>query len=192
MALATIGQSATVEYQGITLEGRTQALMGGVDCLRSGNESRDHPHGGGEGKTPLGMPGQRPLGNGMGKDAKDKIFRRNDYQASEEEVNHVKAQTLKSDQQLDANISKRASKQSAHSRRKKTVLKTWSRWCTIIPDFIGLTIAVHDGRKACTGYITENMVGHRLGEFAPTRTFRGHTIKEEEAPKKAAALLSYY
>jgi small subunit ribosomal protein S19 len=51
---------------------------------------------------------------------------------------------------------------------------------------IGLTIAVHDGRRHVAVYITENMVGHRLGEFAPTRTFRGHTIKEEEAPKKAA------
>ena len=74
----------------------------------------------------------------------------------------------------------------ATESKKKTVIKTWARWCTIIPDMIGLTIAVHDGRRHVPVYITENMVGHRLGEFAPTRTFRGHTIKEEEAPKKAA------
>ncbi|MDD5190052.1 MAG: 30S ribosomal protein S19 [Dehalococcoidales bacterium] len=72
----------------------------------------------------------------------------------------------------------------------KTVLKTWSRWCTVLPEMIGLTIAVHDGRRHVPVYITENMVGHRLGEFAPTRTFRGHTIKTEateKAPAPAAA-----
>ena len=57
---------------------------------------------------------------------------------------------------------------------KKSVLKTWSRASTIFPDFVGHTIAVHDGRKHVPGYVTEDMVGHKLGEFAPTRTFRGH------------------
>ena len=57
---------------------------------------------------------------------------------------------------------------------EKRVLKTWSRASTIFPDFVGHTIAVHDGRKHVPVYITEDMVGHRLGEFAPTRTFRGH------------------
>ena len=56
----------------------------------------------------------------------------------------------------------------------KQVLKTWSRSSTIFPDFVGHTIAVHDGRKHVPIYITEDMVGHKLGEFAPTRTFRGH------------------
>ena len=57
---------------------------------------------------------------------------------------------------------------------KKVVLKTWSRSSTIFPDFVGHTIAVHDGRKHVPVYVTEDMVGHTLGEFAPTRTFRGH------------------
>lgn len=57
---------------------------------------------------------------------------------------------------------------------KKQVLKTWSRSSTIFPDFVGHTFAVHDGRKHVPVYITEDMVGHKLGEFAPTRTFRGH------------------
>ncbi len=57
---------------------------------------------------------------------------------------------------------------------KKTVVKTWSRSSTIFPDFVGHTIAVHDGRKHVPVYVTEDMVGHKLGEFAPTRTFRGH------------------
>ena len=55
----------------------------------------------------------------------------------------------------------------------KVVIKTWSRPSTIMPDMIGLTIAVHDGRRHIPVYITENMVGHKLGEFAPTRTYRG-------------------
>ena len=57
---------------------------------------------------------------------------------------------------------------------KKQVLKTWSRASTIFPDFVGHTFAVHDGRKHVPVYVTEDMVGHKLGEFAPTRTYRGH------------------
>ena len=58
---------------------------------------------------------------------------------------------------------------------KKSVLKTWSRRSTISPDFVGHTFAVHNGNKFIPVYVTENMVGHKLGEFAPTRTFRGHS-----------------
>ena len=58
--------------------------------------------------------------------------------------------------------------------REKRVIKTWSRRSTIIPEFVGHTLAVHNGNKFIPIYITENMVGHKLGEFAPTRTFRGH------------------
>lgn len=57
---------------------------------------------------------------------------------------------------------------------KKGVIKTWSRASTIIPDFVGLTIAVHNGKQFVPVYITENMIGHKLGEFSPTRNFRGH------------------
>jgi small subunit ribosomal protein S19 len=58
---------------------------------------------------------------------------------------------------------------------EKKIIKTWSRRSTIIPDFIGFTFAVHNGRKFIPVYVTENMVGHKLGEFSPTRTFRGHS-----------------
>lgn len=58
--------------------------------------------------------------------------------------------------------------------KKKTVIKTWSRASMISPDFVGQTIAVHNGNKFIPVYVTENMVGHKLGEFAPTRTYRGH------------------
>jgi small subunit ribosomal protein S19 len=63
---------------------------------------------------------------------------------------------------------------------QKQVLKTWSRDSTVFPDMVGHTIAVHDGRRHIPIYITENMVGHKLGEFAPTRTFRGHTARGGE------------
>ena len=63
---------------------------------------------------------------------------------------------------------------------KKTVIKTWSRRSTIFPNFIGYTIAVYDGRKHVPVYIQEDMVGHKLGEFAPTRTYRGHAADDKK------------
>jgi small subunit ribosomal protein S19 len=65
---------------------------------------------------------------------------------------------------------------------EKKIIKTWSRRSTIIPEFIGYTFAVHNGKKFIPIYITENMVGHKLGEFSPTRTFKGHA-RSEKAPK---------
>jgi len=64
--------------------------------------------------------------------------------------------------------------------QKKTVIKTWSRASTITPDFIGMTFAVHNGNKFIPVFVTENMVGHKLGEFSPTRTFRGHADKKKK------------
>ena len=66
---------------------------------------------------------------------------------------------------------------------EKSVIKTWSRRSTVIPEMVGHTVAVHNGKKFVPIYITENMVGHKLGEFAPTRTFKGHTTKTEKAAK---------
>ena len=70
---------------------------------------------------------------------------------------------------------------------EKKVIKTWSRRSTVIPEMVGHTIAVHNGKKFIPVYITENMVGHKLGEFAPTRQFKGHTTKAEKAAQIAAA-----
>ncbi|MCE7949004.1 MAG: 30S ribosomal protein S19 [Chloroflexi bacterium CFX4] len=64
-------------------------------------------------------------------------------------------------------------------RNEKRVIKTWSRASTIFPQMVGHTIAVHDGRRHVPIYVTENMVGHKLGEFAPTRTFRGHIVEKK-------------
>src|ERR687898_670757 len=69
----------------------------------------------------------------------------------------------------------------------KKVIKTWSRRSTVVPEMVGHTIAVHNGRKFIPVYITENMVGHKLGEFAPTRSFKGHTTKSDKAAAVAAA-----
>ncbi len=66
---------------------------------------------------------------------------------------------------------------------ERIVIKTWSRRSTIIPEMVGHTIAVHNGRKFIPVYITENMVGHKLGEFSPTRTFKGHTGRTERAAR---------
>jgi small subunit ribosomal protein S19 len=94
------------------------------------------------------------------------------------------------DQRLLARI------EDMNSRREKRVLKTWSRASTVTPEFVGHTLAVHNGNKFVPVYVTENMVGHKLGEFAPTRLFRGHSGKlsadkkatlEGAAPAPAAA-----
>jgi small subunit ribosomal protein S19 len=70
---------------------------------------------------------------------------------------------------------------------EKRVIKTWSRRSTVVPEMVGHTMAVHNGKKFIPVYVTENMVGHKLGEFSPTRTFKGHTTKTEKAAATAAA-----
>jgi small subunit ribosomal protein S19 len=74
--------------------------------------------------------------------------------------------------------------EAARRGNTRTVIRTWSRASTIMPEMVGLTIAVHDGRRHVPIYISENMVGHKLGEFAPTRHFRGHTSKTEKATQQ--------
>ena len=73
--------------------------------------------------------------------------------------------------------------QLMNENNEKKVLKTWSRASTIFPDMVGHTIGVHDGRKFVPVYVTEDMVGHKLGEFSPTRTFRGHAGEKSSAKK---------
>ena len=77
--------------------------------------------------------------------------------------------------------------QAANATGSKKVIKTWSRRSTIIPDAVGLTFAVHNGRKFVPVFITENMVGHKLGEFAPTRTFHGHSGDKKAKVTKGAS-----
>ncbi len=76
--------------------------------------------------------------------------------------------------------------QTARQAGDRKVIKTWSRRSTVFPEFVGMTFAVHNGRKFVPIYVTENMVGHKLGEFAPSRTFHGHTPADKKAPEGVA------
>jgi len=76
--------------------------------------------------------------------------------------------------------------QEARQSNDRKVIKTWSRRSTVLPDFVGLTFAVHNGKKFIPVYVTENMVGHKMGEFASTRTFHGHTPADKKAGGEAA------
>ena len=91
------------------------------------------------------------------------------------------ARSIKKGPFCDGHLVKKV--EAAKGSGKREVIKTWSRRSQILPDFVGLTFAVHNGKKFVPVYVTENMVGHRMGEFAMTRTFHGHT----PADKKAAA-----
>ena len=83
---------------------------------------------------------------------------------------------------VDDHLPKKVDK--ANETNSKAVIKTWSRRSVITPDFLGLTFAVHDGRKHVPGFVTEAMVGHKLGEFAPTRTFRGHDKDDRKGRRR--------
>lgn len=93
------------------------------------------------------------------------------------------ARSLKKGPFIDASLLKKV--EEAQASRNKKVIKTWSRRSMIVPDMVGLTFAVHNGRKFVPVFVTENMVGHKLGEFAPTRTFKVHS-GDRKADKAAA------
>ena len=97
------------------------------------------------------------------------------------------ARSLKKGPFVDGHLQEKV--EALNSRNEKKVVKTWSRRSTIVPDMIGHTIAVHNGKKFIPVYVTEQMVGHKLGEFSPTRTFKGHAVKAalERAAGVAAA-----
>jgi len=82
---------------------------------------------------------------------------------------------------VDHHLMKKVEKQNREGTKK--AIKTWSRRSMVIPDMIGHTFDVHNGRKFITVFVNENMVGHRLGEFSPTRTFKGHPVKKSETSK---------
>ncbi len=91
------------------------------------------------------------------------------------------ARSVKKGPFVDGHLTKKVTEQSAGS---KSLIKTWSRRSTITPDFIGLSFAVHNGKKFIPVFVTENMVGHKLGEFSPTRTFHGHAADKKSKLKK--------
>jgi small subunit ribosomal protein S19 len=93
------------------------------------------------------------------------------------------SRSLKKGPFTDDHLLKKVSEMNAKNEKK--VVRTWSRRSTIMPEFIGHTLAVHNGKKFIPVYITENMVGHKLGEFSPTRTFKGHASKVDKAGRPA-------
>ena len=95
------------------------------------------------------------------------------------------SRSLKKGPFVDASLMKRIEVMNASGDKK--VVKTWSRRSTVVPEIVGHTLAVHNGKKFIPVYVTESMVGHKLGEFSPTRTFRGHTTKTEKAARIAAS-----
>jgi small subunit ribosomal protein S19 len=90
------------------------------------------------------------------------------------------ARSIRKGPYVDANLDKKVSA-IAEGKAKKGVIKTWSRRSTITPDFVGQTFAVHNGNKFIPVYVTEYMVGHKLGEFSPTRNFKGHSGTKKES-----------
>ncbi len=92
------------------------------------------------------------------------------------------ARSVKKGPFVDGHLMKKV--EVAVASKDKRPIKTWSRRSTVLPDFVGLTIAVHNGKQHIPVYITENMVGHKLGEFSLTRTFKGHAADKKAAPGK--------
>ena len=95
------------------------------------------------------------------------------------------ARSIKKGPFVDLHLMKKV--ETAQKTNDKRPIKTWSRRSTILPDFVGLTIGVHNGKQHVPVYVTENMVGHKLGEFSPTRQFKGHAAKADKAAAAAPA-----
>ena len=111
---------------------------------------------------------------------KGQVKIRKDFaETSSDEIQQLKAE-MQDLKELNARMMKMLKKiEDMNKQGEKRVIRTWSRASTVFPQMVGHTIAVHDGRRHVPIYITENMVGHKLGEFAPTRTYRGHTYREK-------------
>ena len=177
---ACIGQVGNLDHENVHIgkAGRTRHMGIRPTVRGSVMNPNDHPHGGGEGRAPVGRPGPvTPWGKPAlgyktrkGKNPTNKfiIKRRNSQKGGNEMSRSIKKGPF-----VAPELYKRV--EELNKAGEKKVLKTWSRASTIFPSFVGHTIAVHDGRKHVPVYITEDMVGHKLGEFVPTRTFRGHS-----------------
>ena len=175
--MATIGQVGNLDHENVSdRQGRARALEGlPADRARHGHESRrpsdGRRRGQGQGQPPDDAVGQADQGlqdaarraavGPLHRDAPDEVGAGRPWDAR-----------LKKGPYIEERLEKRV--EELNRARQKKVLKTWSRRSTIMPEFVGHTLAVHNGRKFIPVYVTENMVGHRLGEFALTRTFRAH------------------
>merc|ERR1711941_208590 len=150
---ATIGEVGNADYELVNRGKAGKNRHRGIKPTVRGSVMNpiDHPHGGGEGRQPIGL--KTPV-TPWGKPALG----------------------------LKTRITKKV--EALNTEGKKRVVQTWSRRSTIFPEFIGHTIAVYNGREHIPVYVTEDMVGHKLGEFAPTRTYKGHTKDDKKATKR--------
>ena len=176
---ATVGQVGNVDHQNITggKAGRSRWRGKRPSVRGSAMNPVDHPHGGGEGKskggrhpvTPWGVPtlGKRTRAQAQGIRQADRP-----RPPPRQGGSPLMSQSSKKGPFVEERLMSRI--EAMNESGQKNMIRTWSRTSTIFPEMVGHTIAVHDGRKHVPVFISEQMVGHKLGEFAPTRTFRGH------------------
>ena len=179
---AAIGQVSNIDHENVNYgkAGRVRNMGWRPTVRGSVMNPCDHPHGGGEGKSPVGRPGPvTPWGKpALGYKTRkahhrtDKFIVKRRNGKYSERRNLFMSRSIKKGPYVQEVLLKRV--MAMNEAGEKKVLKTWSRSSTIFPDFVGHTFAVHDGRKHVPVYVTEDMVGHKLGEFAPTRTYKGH------------------
>src|ERR1051325_8661238 len=185
---ATVGQVGNVDHENVTggKAGRSRWRGKRPSVRGSAMNPVDHPHGGGEGKskggrhpvTPWGVP---TLGKRTRRKHKesDKLIVRGRRRGKEERQG---SRSSKKGPFVEGRLLARI--EAMNATNEKRMIRTWSRTSTIFPEMVGHTIAVHDGRKHVPVFISEQMVGHKLGEFAPTRTFRGHAGDRQAQVKK--------
>ena len=188
--MATIGQVGNVDHENVSIgkAGRTRWM--GIRPTNRGVVMNpvDHPHGGGEGKTSGGRHPVTPWGQPT-RGYKTRNNKRTDkfiVSRSKTEVGTETsmARSTKKGPFIDTHLMVKI--EGMNERNEKKVVRTWSRRSTIIPEMVGHTLAVHNGKKFIPVYVTENMVGHKLGEFSLTRTFKGHSVKAAETAAKPA------
>ena len=185
---ATVGQVGNVEHQNVTIgkAGRSRWLGKRPAVRGSAMNPVDHPHGGGEGKSKGGRHPVTPWGVptlGKRTRSKHKDIRQVDRsRPSPREGQALMSRSSKKGPFVEERLLARI--QKMNDSGSKNMIRTWSRTSTVFPDMVGHTIAVHDGRKHVPVFISEQMVGHKLGEFAPTRHFRGHAGDQKTQVKK--------
>ena len=179
--MATIGTVGNAEHknQDLGKAGRSRHLGRRPSVRGSAMTPRDHPHGGGEGTLAHRDEAPEDAVGPPGAGAEDAAAQAHGRVHRAGQEAQVVSRSIKKGPYVHPKLAKRVER--AQQAGTKVVIRTWSRASMIMPDMVGLTIAVHDGRRHIPVFVTENMVGHKLGEFAPTRTFRGHTSKSERS-----------
>ena len=178
---ATVGAIGNADHQNVTIGKAGRKRHMGVRPQTRGTAMNpvDHPHGGGEGATPLGNHPQTPWGvptiglpHAQEGQAVRPLHRPRPAPRQEGEQQPLMSRSSKKGPFVEERLMARIEAMNASG--SKQMIRTWSRTSTIFPEMVGHTIAVHDGRKHVPVFVSESMVGHKLGEFAPTRTYRGH------------------